>query len=129
MADTGVRQISVILGRSAVSKSARSQQGGVRCLYHEGHLNSRRRIEKKAGVGQNDFPLSLIVVIEQWICLVLGIVCIVSGILGISMNLGQNALPVGHAWSGWVYVLVLRITAAVCLALGVVLVRLGWTSP
>jgi hypothetical protein len=53
---------------------------------YEGKLCSGRRTEKKAEPEQNDFPLTLIVVIEQWICLVLGIVCVVSGILGISMN-------------------------------------------
>jgi len=96
---------------------------------HDGTLCAGRRTEKKSEPEQNDFPLTSIVVIEQWICLVLGIVCVVSGILGIAMNLDQNALPTGLAWTGSVYVRMLRISAAACLALGVMLVRLGWASP
>jgi hypothetical protein len=92
-------------------------------------LRTAQRTEKKAEPEQNDFSLTLIVVIEQWICLALGIVCVVSGILGISMNLDQDALPADLAWTGLVYVPMLRISAAACLALGVVLARLGWASP
>jgi hypothetical protein len=92
-------------------------------------LSAGRRLERKGEPEQNDFQLTLIVVIEQWICLVLGIACMVSGIVGIAMHLGQNDLPADLASSKSVYVPLLRITAAVCLALGVVLVRLGWASP
>jgi hypothetical protein len=70
--------------------------------------------------------MMLVVVIEQWICMVLGITCIVSGILGISMHLGHDALLADLPWSKSIYVPLLRITAAICLAWGVVLVRLGW---
>jgi hypothetical protein len=100
-----------------------------RRLDHEGTLNSERKIEKKAGADQNNFPLNLIVVIEQWISLVLGIVCLVSGIVGIAMNPGQNDLSADFPWSKSMYVPLLRIMAAICLALGIVLVRLGWASP
>ena len=75
------------------------------------------------------FPFTLTVVIEQWICLVLGIACIVSGIVGIAMNPVQNDLSAELPCSKSIYVPLLRTTAAVCLALGVVLVRLGWASP
>jgi hypothetical protein len=128
MTGTGVGHMLATPGRSAVSESARSHQGVNRCLDHEDTLNSERRIEKKRAAGQSGFPFSLIVVIEQWICLVLGIVCMVSGTLGISMSPGQNDLPAHLAWAGLGYVPLLRVTAAACLALGVVLVRLGWTS-
>jgi hypothetical protein len=110
------------------SGSARSRQGVDRCLDREGTLNSERRMENKASANQSSFLFSLIVVIEQWICLVLGIVCVVSGILGISMHPGQNDLPAHLAWEGLGFVPLLRITAAACLALGVALARLGWTS-
>jgi hypothetical protein len=115
-------------GRSAVPGRVRSHQG-VDGLDHEGTLNSEQRIEKKAAANQIGFRLSLIIVIEQWLCLVLGIVCMVLGILGISVRPGQSALPAHHAWAGLGYVTLLRITAAACLAVGVVLVRLGWTQP
>jgi hypothetical protein len=92
-------------------------------------LSAGRRKERKEESEESVFPLTLIVVIEQWICLVLGIVCLVSGIVGIAMNPGQNDLSLDFPWSKSIYVPLLRITAAVCLALGVVLVRLGWASP
>jgi hypothetical protein len=114
MTGTGIGRMLATPGRSAVSGTAR--------------LNSERRTEKKTEAGQSSFLLSLIVAIEQWICLVLGIVCVVSGILGISMNPGQNELTAHLAWAGLGYVPLLRITAATCLALGTVLVRLGWTG-
>jgi len=93
-----------------------------------GISNSERGTEKKTGDDRGSFPLSLIVAIGQWICLVLGIVCVISGIFGISMDPGQNDLPAHLAWTGLGYAALLRITAAACLALGIVLVRLGWSD-
>ena len=87
-------------------------------------------MEKKREDEPSYSPLMMqIVVIEQWICLALGIACVASGIAGIFMDPGRNALPADLAWLGAAYVPVLRITAAVCLVLGVVLVRLAWTIP
>ena len=128
MAGTGVGPMVATPGRSAVSGTARSHQEVGRCLDHHGTLNSERRTERKTEADQSSVLLSLIVAIEQWICLVLGIVCMASGILGISMNPGQNDLTAHLAWAGLGYVPLLRITAATCLALGVVLVRMGWTG-
>ena len=115
-------------GSSAISGSARSHQGMDRYLDRGSTLNSERRIEKKAEANQSGFLLSLIVVIEQWICLGLGMICMISGILGISMSTDQNDLSTHLAYAGFGYVSLLRITAAACLALGTVLVRLGCTS-
>jgi hypothetical protein len=128
MAGASAGQMLAAHGRSAVSGNARSHHGVDRRLDREGPLNSERRIENKTGANQSGSPFSLIVVIEQWICLILGIVCMVAGTLGISMNPGQDDLPAHLAWAGLGYVPLLRITAAVCVALGVVLVRLGWAS-
>jgi hypothetical protein len=115
-------------GTSAISGSTRSHQGVDRGLDREGTLNSERRIEKRAGANQSGFPVSLIVVIEQWICLGLGMICIIAGAFGISMSTSQNDLSTHLAWMGLGYVPLLRITAAACVALGIVLVRLGCTS-
>ena len=128
MAGTGVGRMLATPGRSAVSGTGRSHQEVSRCLDHHGTLNSERRTEKKTSADQSSILLSLIVATEQWICLVLGIVCVVSGILGVSMNPGQNDLTAHLAWAGLGYVALLRITAATCLALGIVLVRMGWTG-
>jgi hypothetical protein len=117
-----------IPGGSAVSGRALSHQGVDRYPDQEGTLHSERRIENKAGASKSGSPFSLKVVIEQWICLGLGIICMISGTLGISMSPGQNDLPGHLAWAGLGYAPLLRIMAAACLAFGVVLVRLGWTG-
>jgi hypothetical protein len=129
MAGTGVDQMLEIPGGSAVSGRALSHQGVDRYPDQEGTLHSERRIENKAGASKSGSPFSLMVVIEQWICLGLGIICMISGTLGISMSPGQNDLPAHLAWVGLGYTPLLRITAAACLAFGVVLVRLGMDEP
>jgi len=129
MADTGTGRTWATTGGSAVWGGGRSPLGSGRRLDQKGTLSAGRTTEKKVEPEQNDCPLTLIGVIEKWVCLVLGIVCVVSGILGISMSLDQNALPEDLAWTGSVYVPMLRISASACLALGVVLVCLGWASP
>jgi hypothetical protein len=67
-----------------------------------------------------------IVVIEQWICFVLGLVCMAFGIWAICVKPEELALSAYIAWLGSLYVPTLRVTAVVCLGLGVALVRLGW---
>jgi hypothetical protein len=42
----------------------------------------------------------MIVVVEQWICLVLGLVCMGFGMWGICMKPEQDALSVHIAWLG-----------------------------
>jgi hypothetical protein len=128
MAGTDTDRISATAGRSAVWRGRRDLRGGVRRRDYEGASSAGRK-EKKEESGENVFPLTPTVVIEQWICLVLGIVCLVSGIVGIAMSPGQNDLSADLPCLKSIYVPLLRITAAVCLALGVVLVRLGWASP
>jgi hypothetical protein len=110
---TGAGQILASPGRSAVSGSARDHRG---------------RVKSKVDANQSGFALSLIVAIEQWICLLLGIACMVAGTLGMSMNPGQHSLPAQLAWTGLAYVPLLRRTAAACVGLGAVLVRMGWTG-
>jgi hypothetical protein len=85
-----------------------------------------RKIGKKEEKEQKDAPPGTIV-IEQWICLVLGFACMAFGIWGICMRLGQYALPASIAWLGSLYVPALRVTAVACLGMGVVLIRRGWT--
>jgi hypothetical protein len=80
----------------------------------------KNRMEERKGL-----RFGQIVAIEQWICLVLGVVCIASGTYGIILKLSQNALPAYLAWLTTAYVPTLRITAVACLAMGLVLVRRG----
>lgn len=67
------------------------------------------------------------IVVEQWICFVLGFVCMAFGAWGICMRPGQYALSKYIAWLGSLYVPVLRVTAVACLGMGLVLLRRGWT--
>jgi hypothetical protein len=129
MAGAGTDRISTTTDKSAVWDGSRNPRGDVRRHDHEDTLSVVRRKERKDESEESVLPLTLIVVIEQWICLVLGIACLASGIVGIAMNPGQNDLSAGFPWSKSIYVPLLRITAAVSLALGVVLLRLGWASP
>jgi hypothetical protein len=129
MAGAGIDRISATTDKPPVWGGSQNPRGGVKHRDHEGALSVVRRKERKEEPEESVFPLTLIVVIEQLICLVLGIVCLVSGVVGITMNPGQNDLSADFPWLKSIYVPLLRITAAVSLALGVVLVRLGWASP
>jgi hypothetical protein len=82
-------------------------------------MKKNRKEERK------DSRFELIVAIEQWICLVLGAVCIASGTYGVFLKLSQNALPAYFAWLTTAYVPTLRVTAVACLVMGLVLVRRG----
>ncbi len=87
---------------------------------------------KKENDERERLPLRLappLIVLEQWICLVLGLVCIASGIRGICMKLSRTTLPAHLAWLGPGYVPTLRATAVVCLVMGGVLIRRGLTRP
>jgi hypothetical protein len=127
-ADTGAGRILATKSASPIRDDLGGRNRGVSRLDQE-HSSSATQGMKKSEMDERKDPIfKTIVAIEQWICLLLGIVCMVSGTLGIFMNPGQHDLPAHLAWAGLGYVPLLRITAASCLALGVVLVRLGWTG-
>jgi hypothetical protein len=69
------------------------------------------------------------IIVEQWICFVLGFACIAFGIFGICMKPEQDALSAYIAWLGLPYMPTLRVTAVVCIGLGVMLTRRGWAHP
>ncbi len=81
---------------------------------------------EKEGEQRQGAPPARIVVIEQWICFVLGFVCIAFGIWGIYFKPEQNSLSPYIAWLGSLYMPTLRITAVVCIGFGVLLARRGW---
>ena len=129
MARSGAGRTLASKGRYPVQVFDRgpgSLHADVGYLDHERTLSAGRRMWKKEGSKQQGAPPATIVV-EQWICFVLGFVCMACGIWGICMKSGQSALSTSIAWLGSLYVPTLRVTAAVCLALGVMLVRRGWT--
>ena len=129
MADTGIgrtlttKVISPVQGYDRGTGSLH-EDGGY--LGHERTSSVGRRMREKGGNEQKSAQPAAIVVIEQWICFVLGLVCMVFGFWGICMKHGQHALSAYIAWLGPLYVPTLRVTAIVCLGLGVMLVRQGW---
>jgi hypothetical protein len=85
-----------------------------------------RKMRKKEEIDQKRAPPKKIVV-EQWICFVLGFVCMAFGVWGICMRPGQYALSEYIAWLRSLYVPALRLTAIACLGMGVMLIRRGWS--
>jgi hypothetical protein len=129
MADTGPGRI---LATKVISQS-HSYDRGTRSLHEDvGRLSRARtasvgqRASEKGGGEQEIAQPKMIVVIEQWICLVLGLVCIAFGMWGICMKPQQDAFSAYIAWLGSLYIPTLRVTAVVCIGLGVMLTRRGW---
>jgi hypothetical protein len=66
-----------------------------------------------------------IVVAEQWLCFLLGLICMVCGGWGICMKYSQGLSSGYVPRLGSAYGLALRLTAVACLAFGARLVRWG----
>jgi hypothetical protein len=129
MADTGIGRILTTKVMSPVQgydRGTRSLHEDVGHLSRERTLSVGRGIRKKGGGEQESAQPKMIVVIEQWICLVLGLVCMAFGMWGICMKPEQDALSAYIAWLGSHYMPTLRLTAVVCVGLGVMLIRRGW---
>jgi hypothetical protein len=129
MADTGTGRILA----TKVISPIQSYDRGDGSLHEEvGHLGRERAlsvgrgIRKKRGDEQKSAQPTTIAVVEQWICLVLGFTCIAFGMLGICMKPEQDSLSAYIAWLGSLYMPTLRVTAVVCIGLGVMLARRGW---
>ena len=129
IADTGTGRIL----RDRVISPTQGYDRGASSLHEEvGHLGRERALNvgqgtrNKGGDEQKNAQTTTIVVIEQWICLVLGVACMALGMWGTCMKAGQDALSEYIAWLGPLYIPTLRVTAVVCVGLGVVLIRRGW---
>jgi len=129
MADTGIGRT---LTTKVISPIHGYDRGGASLHEKVGHLGRERAlsigrgIRKKGGDEQKSAQPTTIAVIEQWICLVLGLVCMAFGMWGICMKPGQDALSEHIAWLGSLYMPTLRVTAVVCVGLGLMLARRGW---
>jgi hypothetical protein len=114
-----------------VMSPIQSYDRGTRSHQDVGHLNRERDlsvgqcVRAKGGGEQENSQPKLIVVIEQWICLVLGLFCMAFGMCGICMKPEQDATAY-IAWLGSLYMPTLRVTSVVCIGLGVMLTRRGW---
>jgi hypothetical protein len=129
MADTGIGRIlttKVISPIQSYDRGTRSLHGDVGHVGRERTLSAGQGAREKGGGEQESAQPKMTVVIEQWICLVLGLVCMAFGMWGICMKPEQDALSEYAAWLGSSYLPTLRVTAVVCVGLGVMLARRGW---
>jgi hypothetical protein len=70
-----------------------------------------------------------IVVAEQWLCLLLGLTCMICGIYGLFVQYNQDSSFAYIRWLGPAYRPILRSTAFACFIMGAVLVRCALASP
>jgi hypothetical protein len=70
-----------------------------------------------------------IVVAEQWLCFLLGLICVICGVCGLFMKCDQDSLFACIRWLGAANGPILRSTAIACSVVGAVLVRCGLASP
>jgi hypothetical protein len=129
MADKGIGRIlttRVISPIQGYDRGAGSFHEDLGHLDHVRTSSAGRRMKGKGGDEQKSAQPKMIVVIQQWICFVLGLVCMAFGMWGICMEPEQDALSAYIAWLGSLYMPTLRVTAVVCIGLGVMLARRGW---
>jgi hypothetical protein len=128
MADAGTGRIlatKVISPIQGYDRGAGGLHEEVEHLGREHTLSVGQGVREKGGDEQKSVQPTTIAVIEQWLCFLLGLACIVFGIWGICMKPEQDALSAYIAWLGSLYVPALRVMAAVCVGLGVMLIRRG----
>ena len=121
MADTGIGRIlptEVISPIQSYDHGTGSLHEDVGALRRERTLSVGQGVRKKGRGKQESAQPEMIVVIEQCICLVLGLVCMGFGMWGICMKPEQDALSAHIAWLGSLYTPTLRATAVVCIGLG-----------
>jgi hypothetical protein len=127
IADTGGivtdRVISPIQGYERDTGSLHEDVGN---LGRVRTLSAGQGVRKKGGDEQKRAQPTRMAVIELWVCFVLGFVCMASGAWGICMKPEQDALSAYITWLGSLYMPTLRVTAVVCIGVGVMLIRRGW---
>jgi hypothetical protein len=129
MADTGTGRIlatKVISPIQSYNRGTRSLPEDVEHLSRERTLSVGQGVREKGGGEQESAQPTTTAVIEQWICFVLGMVCMAFGMWGICMKPEQDALSEYIAWLGSLNMPTLRVTAVVCIGLGIMLARRGW---
>jgi hypothetical protein len=116
-------------GLSPIHDGAGKPRGGVQALDDEHIASARREISKDGEDERKGSRFKLMVAIEQWICLALGVVCVASGIWGAFLKVSESASHAYLAWLGAAYVPTLRGTAVACLVMGLLLVHRAVTPP
>jgi hypothetical protein len=69
-----------------------------------------------------------IVVAEQWLCFLLGLICMICGVCGLFMKYNQDSPFAYSRWLGPADGLILRSTAIACFVVGTVLIHCGLAS-
>ena len=69
------------------------------------------------------------VVAEQWLCFLLGLICVICGVCGLFMKCEQDTPFAYIGWLGTANGLILRSTAIACFVVGAVMVRCGLVRP
>jgi hypothetical protein len=131
MADTGTGRIlptEVISPIQSYDRGAGSLHEDAGALRPEPTLSAGQGVRKKGRGKQESAQPEMIVVVEQWICLVLGLVCMGFEMWGICRKPEQHAPSAHIAWLGSLSTPTLRVTAVVCIGLGAVLARRGWAD-
>ena len=90
---------------------------------------STQRPGSTAGDGSRKSTPSWAIAIEQWLCFVLGVICIVCGAFGVLARQVKGPLSGSFAWLGSAYLPTLRVTAFLCFLMGLLLMRRGWSRP
>jgi hypothetical protein len=128
MADKGILATKVISPIQDYDRGTRSLQEDGGHVSPERTSSAGHGVKKKKGGEQESAQPKTIIVIEQWICLVLGLVCMAFGIWGIYIKPEQDAVSAYSACLGSLYTPTLRVTAVACIGLGIALARRGWTN-
>ena len=128
MAHSDIGQISAAKSGHPVQGSGHgSRHVDIGYLDRERALSARQKMRKKEKLEPKGAGPPKTIVVEQWICFVLGFACVAFGIWGTFMKPGQYAPSAYIARLGSLYVPALRMTAVACLGMGLVLLRRGWT--
>jgi hypothetical protein len=90
--------------------------------------NAKQKVEGRPGNGRSDAKPVWAAVIGQWTFFVLGVLCMVCGVFGVFAQRMEGPLSASVAWLGRAYVPALRVTALLCVFMGSLLVRRGWSS-
>ena len=98
-------------------------------IVDERTLEPRRRGQNTKRDDGTMRTIPRIVVAEQWLCFLLGLICVISGVCGLFMKYNQDSRFAFLRWLGPAYGPTLRFLALTCFVLGAVLVRLGLARP
>ena len=113
------------LGLPGMSKPPFQQRDGAvrrRSSDVEQNIVVRERTHQAAS------PHAVLPAIELWLCFILGLICMICGILGLCTAPSQAPPSVDTAWLRAAYVPALRVTAVACFLMGAILGRKGWTQ-